>query len=98
MAGFTGPRRVRKDVTLSVFHLRTIPEGSIQLLERPLPLIKAISELRVVATVPYHRERVSEDVAKTHLLLPVFLTAENPFKRGSERRIEINARRDFSVC
>ena len=56
-----------------------------------------ISELLVILKIPYRGERISEDVAKTYPFLPVFLTAENPFKRRRQRWVEIDAGRDLSI-
>ena len=50
-----------------------------------------------MAAIPYRREGVSEDVAKTYLLDPVFFAAEDSFKRRGERGIEIDARRNLSI-
>jgi hypothetical protein len=54
--------------------------------------------LFIIHTIPYGRKRLSEDVPKTYFLLPVFLATENSFKRGRERRIEINAGRNLPLC
>jgi hypothetical protein len=97
VAGFTGLRRFWKDIALRGIHLWTIPERKVQLLERFFSLKKVISKLLITLTIPYCRERVSEDVAKTHLLDPVVLPAKNSLKRRRQRRVEIDAGRNFSI-
>ena len=47
--------------------------------------------------IPYCRNRFSEEVAETHFLNPVFLPAEDSFKRGRERGIEIDAGRNLPI-
>ena len=97
VAGFTGLRRFWKDVALRGIHLRTIPEREVQLPERFFPFRKPVSELFVIPPIPYRGERISEDVAKTHLLSPVVLPAKDSFKRRRQRRVEIDAGRNLPI-
>jgi len=81
MARFTRLWRAWEDIAGRTFQLRTIPERKVQLLEPLFPLNKAISELLVIRTIPYGRERISEGVAETYLLDRVFLPVKDSFER-----------------
>ena len=50
-----------------------------------------------MGTIPYHREGISEDVSETHLLDPIFLPAEDSFKRGRNGWIKVHTGRYFAV-
>jgi hypothetical protein len=56
-----------------------------------------VSKLFVILMFPYSRKRFSEEVAETHLLDPVFLPAEDSFKRRRKRGIEIDAGRNLPI-
>jgi hypothetical protein len=95
LAGFRGWRECG---FFNMFHRSLVPERKVSLFKLLFSFPESISKILIVFGIPYHRKRFPEDITETHLFHRVSLAAENPFERRGERGIEIDARRNFSLC